>query len=71
MIISGLMGNGNWFIVHGSWFIVHSSLVNCLGWLALSPCCFAAYDMQIEMSSVAYWRFMLAYWLTCGYYTKF
>jgi len=26
-------------------------MVNCLGWLALSPCCAAAYDMQTEMSS--------------------
>ena len=30
--------------------MVHSSLVNCLGRLALSPCGLATYDMQTEMS---------------------
>ena len=47
-----------------------------MGRLALSPCCAAAYDMQTEMSSIAYWRFpstgsgqvMLACWLTYGYF---
>jgi len=41
----------HWLMVIGSWFIVHGSLVNWLGWLALSPCCAAAYDMQTEMLS--------------------
>jgi len=25
--------------------------------------------MQTEMSSIAYWRFMLACWQTCGYFS--
>jgi len=51
--------------------MVHGSLVNWLGWLALSPCHSVAYDMQTEMSSFACWRFMFACWLTGGYFNIF
>jgi len=36
------------------------------GRLALSTCGLATYDMQTEMSTIAYWQFMFAFWQTYG-----
>ena len=40
-----------------------------MGVLALRPCHAVAYDMQIEMSSSAYWRLRLPAGKQVGYYT--
>jgi hypothetical protein len=41
------------------------------GWMALSPCCAAAYDMQTEMSSPPAGGLSFACWLTGGHFNIF
>ena len=50
------MVHSSWFMVYSSWFPPYDggsvTLVIRLGWLALSPCGLATYDMHTEMSSL-------------------